>query len=88
MYMCVCDWVTLLYSRKLTEHGKPAIMEKNKNHQKKKINFMKNLTHCPTFSHFYLKRAKFYMGVYWSTHSLIWGRLTSPKLWVHRITVT
>ena len=28
MYICVCDWVTLLYSRKLTEHYKPAIMEK------------------------------------------------------------
>ena len=28
--MCtyVCDWVTMLYSRKLTEHCKPAIMEK------------------------------------------------------------
>ena len=34
--MCTCDWVTLLYSRKLTEHAKPAIMEKNKNHLKKK----------------------------------------------------
>ena len=32
MYTCMCDWVTLLYSRKLTEHCKPAIMEKNKNH--------------------------------------------------------
>ena len=28
MYTCMCDWVTLLYSRKLTEHCKPAIMEK------------------------------------------------------------
>ena len=27
-YTCVCDWVTMLYSRKLTEHCKPAIMEK------------------------------------------------------------
>ena len=26
----MCDWVTLLYSRKLTEHCKPAIMEKIK----------------------------------------------------------
>ena len=26
MYTCMCDWVTLLYSRKLTEHCKPAIM--------------------------------------------------------------
>ena len=24
----MCDWVTLLYSRKLTEHCKPGIMEK------------------------------------------------------------
>ena len=24
----MCDWVTLLYSRKLTEHYKPGIMEK------------------------------------------------------------
>jgi len=30
MYMCMCDWVTLLYSRKLTEHWKPDIMEKIK----------------------------------------------------------
>ena len=28
--MCVCDWVTFLYSRKLTEHYKPTIMEKIK----------------------------------------------------------
>ena len=26
----MCDWVPLLYSRKLTEHCKPAIMEKIK----------------------------------------------------------
>ena len=31
----MCDWVTLPYGRKLTEHCKPAIMEKNKNHYKK-----------------------------------------------------
>jgi len=30
MYLCVCDWVTLLYSRKLAEHCKPAIIEKIK----------------------------------------------------------
>ena len=30
MYICMCDWVTLLYSRKLTEHCKPAITEKIK----------------------------------------------------------
>ena len=28
MYIGMCDWVTLLYSRKLTEHCHPAIMEK------------------------------------------------------------
>ena len=28
MYVCMCDWVTLLYSKKLTEHCKPPIMEK------------------------------------------------------------
>ena len=27
-YICICDWVTLLYSRKWTEHCQPAIMEK------------------------------------------------------------
>ena len=27
IYVCVCDWITLLYSRKLTEHCAPAIME-------------------------------------------------------------
>ena len=30
MYMCVCGWATLLHSRKLTEHCKPAIVEKIK----------------------------------------------------------
>lgn len=30
MYMCMCNWVTLLYSRKLTEDCKPATMEKIK----------------------------------------------------------
>ena len=30
MYTCTCKWGTLLYSRKLTEHCKPAIMEKIK----------------------------------------------------------
>ena len=33
----MCDWVTLLYSRKLTEHGKPAIREKIKIIIKKKF---------------------------------------------------
>ena len=30
MYTCMCDWVSLLYGRKLIEHCKPAIMEKIK----------------------------------------------------------
>ena len=30
MYTCICNWVTTLYSRKLTEPCKPAIMEKIK----------------------------------------------------------
>ena len=34
MYICMCEWATLLYSRKLTEHCKPGIMEKNKNQLK------------------------------------------------------
>jgi len=29
MYICMYDWVILLYSRKLTEHCKPSIMEKS-----------------------------------------------------------
>ena len=36
MYTCVCRWVTLLYSRKLTGHYKPAIMKKIKIIKKKK----------------------------------------------------
>ena len=36
MYMCICDWVTLLYSRKWTEHCKPVKMEKIKIIYKKK----------------------------------------------------
>ena len=28
----MCNWVTMWYSRKLTEHCKPATMKKNKNH--------------------------------------------------------
>ena len=30
IYICMYDWVTLLYSRKLTEHCNPAMMEKIK----------------------------------------------------------
>ena len=36
MHVCMCDWVTLLYSRKLMEHCKPGIMENIKNIFKKK----------------------------------------------------
>ena len=36
MCTCMCNWVTMLYSRKLTEHCKPAMMEKN---------FLKNKNH-------------------------------------------
>ena len=32
----MCDWVTLLYCRKLTDYCKPAIMEKIKIIKKKK----------------------------------------------------
>ena len=32
MYTCMCNWVTMLYRRNSTEHCKPAIMGKNKNH--------------------------------------------------------
>ena len=38
MYTCMCNWVTLLYSRKLREHCKPAIREKIKTI----IKFLKN----------------------------------------------
>ena len=40
-YICVCDWVTFLYSRKLTEHYKPVIMEKIVKKIKKQINKIK-----------------------------------------------
>ena len=39
MYTCMCDWVTLLGSKKLTEYCKSAIMEKIKVIIKKKLNF-------------------------------------------------
>ena len=39
----MCDWVTLLHSRKLTENCKSAIMEKNKNHYEKIKNKIKNI---------------------------------------------
>ena len=39
----MCDWVTLLYSRKLTKHCKPAIMEKIKIIKKKYKMLMKEI---------------------------------------------
>ena len=42
MYTCICDWVTLLCNRKLTDHCKPAMMEKIKiiiKKEKKKIKY-------------------------------------------------
>ena len=36
MYLCMCEWFTLPYSRKLTERCKPAIIEKIKIIKKKK----------------------------------------------------
>ena len=30
----MCNWAAMVYNRKLIEHCKPAIMEKNKNHYK------------------------------------------------------
>ena len=41
MYTCMCNWVTLLCSRKLTQHYKPAIMEKIKIIMKEKKIFFK-----------------------------------------------
>ena len=40
----MCDWVTLLYSRKLTEHCKPAMMEIIKRKEKKENNNKKKKT--------------------------------------------
>ena len=40
IYVCVCDWVSLLYYRKLTEHCKPAITEKIKIIFKKRVMIM------------------------------------------------
>ena len=42
----MCDWVPLLNSRKLTEHCKPAIMQKNKNHYKIKKILIEKRTEC------------------------------------------
>ena len=53
MYSCMCNWVTMLYSRKLKEHSKPAIMgEKNdRNRKKKKESLMdQQFPRCPGLS--------------------------------------
>ena len=42
MYICMCDWVTLLYSRKLTEYCKPPMMEKIKTIKKKRLMRLKS----------------------------------------------
>ena len=39
MYKYMCDWITLLYSRKFTEHCKQALTEKLKSFTKRTINF-------------------------------------------------
>ena len=43
MCTCMCNWVILLYSRKLTEHCKPAIMEKIKIIKKNAPDLLKGL---------------------------------------------
>ena len=40
IYLNMSDWVTLLYSRKLTKHSKPDIMEKIKIIEKKRENMV------------------------------------------------
>ena len=48
MCTCMCDWVPLLYSRRLAEHCKPAIMEKIKTIiklEKKKLWWGDNINH-------------------------------------------
>ena len=37
MYTCMCNWVTLTYSRKLTAHCKLALMEKKKMSKEQKL---------------------------------------------------
>ena len=48
MGRCLCDWVTLLYSRKLTGHCKPALMEKIKIIEKKNPVLPKGQIQIPT----------------------------------------
>ena len=63
----MCNWITMLYSRKLTEHCKPAITEKNKNHYiKKKTGF-----EIPAII------SKSYINLNKQLHSLGFNNLTS-----------
>ena len=48
MHTCVCDWVTLLYRRKLTEHCKSVIIEKIKIIIKLKKNCFTNTNRVQT----------------------------------------
>ena len=51
LYICVCDWVTLLYRRKLTENCKPTMMEKTKIIKKNTWTFFSNEVRQMTKSH-------------------------------------
>ena len=51
MYICMCDWVTLLYSRKWTEHCKPAIMKRIKIIKK---NFLRGNLNLHSFHYEYI----------------------------------
>ena len=70
MYTCMCDWVTLLYNRKLTEHCEPAKMGKNKKHyfKKERKHYFSNLKQKGFFiSHAPLTTALF---VFFCLHSI------------------
>ena len=53
----MCNWVTLLYNRKLTEHCKTAIMEEiqiiiKEKKRKKKTKILHAISMLPTRAHF------------------------------------
>ena len=50
----MCDWVTLLYSRKLTERYKPAVMEKIKIIIKKTLSIGSGFNTVERFVHILL----------------------------------
>jgi len=52
----MCNWVTVLYSRKLTEHCKPATMEKNKNHYTIKKNLKRGIQKRERELHFLIEK--------------------------------